>query len=54
MRKGGCPGPSARWGMAGSGIDQLCYPDADADSCGVRLPECCVASADNGSVWVAF
>lgn len=35
-------------------LDGLWYPDADAGISGVRLLECCVESADNGSSWVKF
>ncbi|MEZ5535409.1 MAG: Gfo/Idh/MocA family oxidoreductase [Thiolinea sp.] len=35
-------------------LDRLWYPDVDDGISGVRLLECCVESADNGSAWVRF
>lgn len=35
-------------------LADLWYPDIDAGISGVRLLECCVQSADNGSSWVKF
>ena len=35
-------------------LEQLWYPDVQAGISGVRMLECCVESADNGSGWVKF